>query len=219
MKTCAQCGASFGRPKGYSARQWDARRLCSSACAKASQTTNVEAKECQRCGSEMRRRRAPGGRLEAPKEWLARNHCSVSCAEGAKKDAQLAADPQHVGTRRLVCRTCKDCHALLPAEKFRQRQSGVREWMCMSCQGLRDRQGMSAERAERVRAQSAGHFAELQTATRARAVRNGMQWTGAEMEILMQHPDTPAKELAVMLGRTYAATCLRRSVLTRGKPA
>lgn len=40
-----------------------------------------------------------------------------------------------------------------------------------------------------------------------------MQWSGVELEILAQHPDMPLRELAVMLGRTYAATSRKRSTL------
>jgi hypothetical protein len=68
-----------------------------------------------------------------------------------------------------------------------------------------------------TRERVAAAYGRLQRETGRQADRNGVQWTGAEMEILGRS-DLTHKQAALMLGRTFAATRLMRYKLRKGDP-
>lgn len=208
VKICRQCGTSFARPADTRPSLWQRRRYCSRACAALARTKPLPERQCRHCGLTLHRQNAEGA-----KQFSRRHYCSSSCAEAASR----AADPTYVGDRALICRTCTECGCLLLGEKFRRRSNGVRERTCIACTQRRDRARMSDERRARIaeymrRSKTARHVA-----TAAAAKRGGLQWTGAEMEILAQHPEAPLMELARLLGRTYIATAHKRSAINRGE--
>lgn len=75
------------------------------------------------------------------------------------------------------------------------------------------RRRYAAERDE-VLKQMRESTTRLQAMT-ATAPRNGYEWTGPELELLLTRDDLSNFELARHLGRTYYATCSKRNQLKR----
>ncbi len=74
-----------------------------------------------------------------------------------------------------------------------------------------------SEHYEELRPAMQANYRARQDQTSAVAHRKGLYWTGPEVE-LVDRDDMTLSEMAVMLGRTYAAVVEMRSKLRRGDP-
>ena len=208
-KECAECGTTFPRPQGRSARQWAERQFCSPACSTASRLAESPPRPCATCGTQMTRGYRPDGRREFLEDWRDRRYCSLSCMDVWR------ASRAH-GARLLICRTCPQCSDLLPARRFRRRKDGTYQRECMACIASQQRATRSEEVARRARERADRRLAAMQRETSQTASRHGQQWTGAELEEAAR-ADVPIRVLAERLGRTYATTALHRHRARTGR--
>lgn len=115
-----------------------------------------------------------------------------------------AYNPNNVGSRRLLAKTCLGCGLLLPADWYTLRGSGgglKRGWMdrCVRC----------VPRSSQPRPSTAGvgpsrSRLELQRITRARADRHGQPWLEAD-HLVLRDSTLTIFEKAIQLGRSYEA--------------
>lgn len=135
---------------------------------------------------------------------------TLSDTEGADFSRGHKKSPHHVGTRRLIAKTCLGCGLLLEASWFSHnitpsKRSKVWKARCNRCHhdaskprresGYRKDGGKSAKAS----------YEKLQAITREHATRHGQPWLGADHEVL-RNPDLTTFEKAIQLGRTWAAT-------------
>lgn len=116
-----------------------------------------------------------------------------------------AYNPNNVGSRRLLAKTCLGCGLLLPAHWYTLRGSGgglKRGWTdrCSRCFG----------RSKQPRPSTAGDGMshsrkELQRITRERANRHGEPWIDAD-HLVLRDSTLTIFEKAIALGRSYEAT-------------
>lgn len=127
--------------------------------------------------------------------------CVEANRERSRRRRAKGTAPTHGGSgytnHGCRCDACRAGHAEANAETTR----------------LQGRPKLSPE-AESSRA---AYAAARQAETQERATKRGQVWTGAEMELVMRD-DLPVKELALMLGRSYAAvTVMRRKIRSEPK--
>lgn len=154
---------------------------------------------------------------------------SITLVEGKRHDLTKSEgltfgkgerkNPNEVGKRRLIAKTCLGCGLLLDASWYSKSNDGhgqMKNWKprCNRCH-----HGEAAPKPQRSTfAKDGGQsarttYAKLQAVTLERASRHGETWLDQDHEIL-RDPDLTAFEKAIQLGRSYAAT--RRAVQENG---
>lgn len=197
--TCEHCTKAFTVPPSQSSQ-----RFCSLTCkGLASRHEAHPDRTCAVCGAALSRRRGPR-RLESNTQYADRRTCSVEC--GVILATRNRARPWYVGPRTLLARTCNDCGLLMPRSSFPRGGGGERGHVCHSCVTL----SLTPQQRQARAVWADRQLQQKQDATRDTARRHGQHWTGAELEIALRE-DISTMEAAVMLGRTYAATCAAKA--------
>lgn len=122
-----------------------------------------------------------------------------------------ANDPNCVGNRRLIAKTCLGCGLLLEAKWFTETKSGAR-WTSrctrcstsVPCKKEYNRKYRTENRAQ-VQDWARKQREVMQALTRPRASRHGFPWLDEDHNVLRDSTLT-VFEKAIQLGRTYAAT-------------
>ena len=124
-----------------------------------------------------------------------------------------ANDPNRIGLRRLVAKTCLHCGVLMDASWFRRNQkAGCWTSKCTACRrGKRSDSEVAANRARVKRnkqliQRSMARFQELTTP----AENSGKDWTTTDHDVLGD-PDLTLLEKALQLKRSYKATAVAAS--------
>lgn len=129
----------------------------------------------------------------------------LSKDEGITYLQGAAYNPNYVGSRRLLAKTCLGCGLLLPADWYTRRGSAgglKRGWTdrCTRCFGRSTKPRLSEAGKGPSRSRK-----KLQQITRDRAVRHGEPWLDSDHQVLRDSRLT-IFEKAIKLGRTYEAT-------------
>ncbi len=135
--------------------------------------------------------------------------------EGLTWGHHLNIDPNAVGLRRLVAKTCSDCGVVMDAKWFRRnQQAGCWTSTCTACRrGPRsdvEREG-TQDRNRRSQTSMRASIERFQRAT-IPAAKAGQEWTTTDLGVLAD-PDLTILDKALRLGRTYKATVV---ALSRG---
>jgi uncharacterized Zn finger protein (UPF0148 family) len=106
-------------------------------------------------------------------------------------------DPNVIGGRTLLAKTCPACGLLLDRSRFNWSK---RSWstVCMACGSKKRRFDYPEE--ERIRTKA--HQKRLQSASMEHAVRSGQRWTEQDVKIISD-PDLTLFEKALKTGRSY----------------
>lgn len=118
-------------------------------------------------------------------------------------------DPNTVGSRTLLAKTCPDCGLLLQARWFTFRRARGGKWntKCVRCEPRGSWRPSATKQAENDRTNKR-FAAAMHAITRPRAERHGEPWMEADDQTL-QDPDLTLLEKALRLERTYGATATR----------
>lgn len=191
---CEVCSQEFlASPSSASAR------FCSLACkGLASRIERTPPRPCAACGAPLARGRRANGRLESNRQFGMRKTCSSECGVALAVDARQRAT--HVGTRRLLARSCDECGDFLDSSCFRV-DHDVPGRTCRVCLDA----ALTDEQRARNRAGQSRSKARAQQDTLPTAHHHGYQWTGPELEVALRN-DLTTREKAKILGRSYAAT-------------
>lgn len=128
--------------------------------------------------------------------------------EGIRFDA-YNKNPNHVGGRLLLARTCPDCGLLLDARFYGISGRGRRQkfqWYdrCVRCR----QHGRARVQSDESKAKTAANVKALQDRVADQAVRRGQPWLEADDRVI-QDPDLTNLEKAIRLKRTLQATQAR----------
>lgn len=160
-------------------------------------------------------------------ESLGRSYSSVASMrtelakdEGLDFTGGRDLNPNYVGSRRLLARTCLGCGLLLESKWYTSathtdasltRRTGSRTWTsrCSTCRAAQPSQKKSLERyrrvhAEAIRIKSSATKSQLNAISRQLASRNGFPWID-EDHVILRNSSLSAFEKAIKLGRTVAA--------------
>lgn len=119
-------------------------------------------------------------------------------------------DPQSVGKRTLLAKTCTRCGLLLPADWFGRRSD--RGWRphCVRC-SIPDKEKQydkskqwQRSNSEKASAASKAHYKVMQKITRDRASRHGYPWNESDVPVL-KDSSLSAFEKALKLKRSYSS--------------
>ena len=125
--------------------------------------------------------------------------------EGIRFDIYDSKNPHHVGSRRLLAKTCPKCGLLLEANWYVNRKTGSRTWFS-SCTRCTPRSDVESKVPTEVRkSQNQASQQKLQNLSLPHAINTGEPYTEADHKVLAD-PDLTVIEKALKIGRTYFAT-------------
>jgi hypothetical protein len=136
------------------------------------------------------------------------------------RQARLEIDPQWVGSRTLLAKTCKQCGELRPGSAFHLNHLGKhhcgRDSVCTRCRKRRSRELIRQDETRRIATNEQSARAAKRRNHAMPQPRGGYQWTGPELEII-EREDLTAQQAGLMIGRSLSAVYTMRWLI-RNEP-